>query len=55
MYINLKNTTPLNYNIFLIKMIIYNIIQTQYEYVNKDINFSMKLVIILFIIFMKQH
>jgi hypothetical protein len=33
------------------QMFIYNIMQTQCEHLNKDINFSMKLIIFLFIIF----
>jgi hypothetical protein len=31
----LKNTTLLNYYIFLIKIFVHNIIQIRYEYVNK--------------------
>jgi hypothetical protein len=51
----LKNTTLLNYYTFLIKMFIYNIMQTQYEYVNRYMNFGIRLVIIFFIISMTQH
>jgi hypothetical protein len=55
MYIILKNTTLLNYYTFLIKTFIYKIMQTQCEYINRDMNFGIKLVINLFIIFITQH
>jgi hypothetical protein len=43
-----------NYYTFLVKMFIYNIMQTQCIYVIRNVNFIMRLVIILFIIFMSN-
>jgi hypothetical protein len=45
MYINLKVQTHYT---FLIKMFIYNIMKTQCEHVNKNMNYSMRLFIIVY-------
>jgi hypothetical protein len=54
-YVNQFKKYNSYYYIFLRKIFIYNIMQIQCEYVNRDMNFDMRLVIVLFKIFMTEY
>jgi cellulose synthase/poly-beta-1,6-N-acetylglucosamine synthase-like glycosyltransferase len=54
-YVNQFKKYNSYYYIFLRKIFIYNIMQIQCEYVNRDMNFDMRLVIVLFKIFTTEY